>query len=167
MVACCGQASKGLREAVLGIQDMCLSRYSLPETQVCPTLCAWQHVPCYVPNVCHTPCLRKEIEGLLQQHALLEMQFAHVQLTTLERIASHRRGGVLRSELSKQLNTDAKNFHYVVTVKSPFHQRCGMQGFASELKSCSACILQRFLPKSRRSTSDCSQHVSAGMAGDL
>ena len=40
MAACCVQASKGLREAVLGIQDMRLSQYSLPETQVCPTLCA-------------------------------------------------------------------------------------------------------------------------------
>ena len=51
------------------------------------------------------------------------MNLARMQLTTLERIASHRREGVLRSELSKQLNTDAKNFHYVVTVNFPFHQR--------------------------------------------
>ena len=35
MAACCVQASQGLREAVLGIQDMRLSRYSLPEAQVC------------------------------------------------------------------------------------------------------------------------------------
>jgi hypothetical protein len=123
MAACCVQASEGLREAVLGIQDMCLSRYSLPQTQVCPTPRACQHVPCHVPYVCHALWWRKEMEGFCNNMHLWNFNFAHVQLTTLERIASHRRGGVLRSELSKQLNTDAKNFHYVVTVKAPFHQR--------------------------------------------
>lgn len=123
MAACCVQASKGLREAVLGIQDMRLSRYSLPEAQVCPTLCACQHVLCHIPNVCHALCWLTEVGGLFQQHALLEFNLPRMQLTTLERIATHRREGVLRSELSKQLNTDAKNFHYVVTVKFPLHER--------------------------------------------
>ena len=123
MAACCVQALQGLREAVLGIQDMRLSRYSLPEAQVCPTLCACQHVLCHVPNVCHTLCWLTDVGCLFQQHAPLEFDLARVQLTTLERIASHRREGVLRSELSKQLNTDAKNFHYVVTVNFPFYQR--------------------------------------------
>jgi hypothetical protein len=50
-------------------------------------------------------------------HAPLKLRLQCMQLTTLERIAHHKRRGVLRSELSKQLNTDAKNFHYVVMVQ--------------------------------------------------
>lgn len=39
-----------------------------------------------------------------------------MQRTALERIARHRRNGVLRSDLSKTFNMDAKTFHYTATV---------------------------------------------------
>lgn len=39
-----------------------------------------------------------------------------MQLTAVERIARHRRDGVLRSDLSKTFNMDAKTFHYTATV---------------------------------------------------
>ena len=35
----------------------------------------------------------------------------------LERIASHRTAGVLRSEMAKAVNMDAKSFHYIATVR--------------------------------------------------
>ena len=40
-----------------------------------------------------------------------------VQLTVLERIASHRTAGVLRSEMAKAVSMDAKSFHYIATVR--------------------------------------------------
>ena len=40
-----------------------------------------------------------------------------MQLTVLEKIASHRRAGVLRSEMAKAVNMDAKSFHYIATVR--------------------------------------------------
>ncbi len=39
-----------------------------------------------------------------------------MQVHALERVATYRREGVLRSELSKTLGMDAKAFHYVATV---------------------------------------------------
>ena len=39
-----------------------------------------------------------------------------MQVNALEKIATYRREGVLRSELSKTLGMDAKAFHYVATV---------------------------------------------------
>ena len=51
-------------------------------------------------------------------HALLQARQLLVQVHALERIATYRREGVLRSELSKTLGMDAKAFHYVATVSS-------------------------------------------------
>lgn len=40
-----------------------------------------------------------------------------MQVNALEMIASHRRAGILRSEMAKAVNMDAKSFHYIATVR--------------------------------------------------
>lgn len=56
-----------------------------------------------------------------------------MQLLALESIARHRKEGVLRSELFKKFDMDAKGFHYVATVSTlhlPAESRaiCAMPG---------------------------------------
>lgn len=41
-----------------------------------------------------------------------------LQRKALEAIARARRTGVLRSDLAKQIGMEAKNFHYVIRVKT-------------------------------------------------
>ena len=40
-----------------------------------------------------------------------------MQVTALEKIASHRKAGVLRSDMAKAVDMDPKSFHYIATVR--------------------------------------------------
>ncbi|CAL5218407.1 g83 [Coccomyxa viridis] len=99
------------------------------------------------------PLASDEMEAALQDFGVAEQKGYWLQLTVLEKIASHRRAGVLRSEMAKAVNMDAKSFHYIATAL----EARGLIGSVQEmiqgapagpkLTLTSRLFLRRFLPR--------------------